>query len=176
MGKHRNRLSQSQAPNGGSLSIQLPLPVLGLFIDTREAFHELCIKTGREVLVAMMEADREGLCGPKGVHQPGRRAWRGGSTAGRVTLGGRQIEMPRLRARSAEGELSLASFSWAASRDPLNAHTMEAIGAGVSTRKYHRTLDPLPFGMVEHATSRAALSANMTETPAPLGITVGRGR
>lgn len=158
MSKHRSRCRESQAPDQGSLSIQIPLPVLGVLVDTREAFHELCIETGREVLLAMMEADREALCGPRGAHQVQRRAWRAGSTGSRVTLGGRQIEMPRLRARSAEGELGLSSFRWAASRDPLNAHTMEAIGAGVSTRKYRRTLDPLPVGIAEHATSSSAVS------------------
>ena len=101
---------------------------------------------------------REALCGRKGRHQSERRAWRGGSAASRVTLGGRQIDMPRLRARSDQGELGLSSFRWAASRDPLNAHTLEAIAAGVSTRRYARTLDPLPAGIAEYATSSSAVS------------------
>ena len=37
-----------------------------------------------------MEGDREDLCGPKGRHQAERPAWRGGSVASQVTLGGRQ--------------------------------------------------------------------------------------
>ena len=57
-----------------------------------------------------MEADREVLCGPKGRHQVERPAWRGGSVDSQVTLGGRQVELPRLRVRSAEGEVPLASF------------------------------------------------------------------
>ena len=147
-----------QAPRVGSIRIELPTPVLGAFIDTRAAFHELCIQTGQEVLVAMMEADREALCGVKGRHQPERGAWRAGSVGSRVTLGGRQIELPRLRVRDAEGECSLSSFRWAAARDPLNAHTVDAIAAGVSTRKYPRTLDPLPAGMAEYAISRSDVS------------------
>ena len=55
-----------------------------------------------------------------------------------MTFGGRQIDMPRLRARSDQGELSLSSFQWAATKDPLNAHTIEAVAAGVSTRQYAR--------------------------------------
>ena len=38
-----------------------------------------CDRTGLQVLEAMMEADREILCGPKGSHQVERSAWRGGS-------------------------------------------------------------------------------------------------
>ena len=106
----------------------------------------------------MMEADREGLCGPKGRHQANRRAWRGGSTSSRVTLGGRQVELARLRVRSHQGEAALASFQWASATDAMDAHTLEAIAAGVSTRRYRQTLDPLPEAMDEHCTSRSAVS------------------
>lgn len=158
MAKHRSRSTQSQAPGRESLVVELPMPVLGAVLDAREAFHELCIETGRRTLLAMMEADREALCGPRGRHDAGRRAGRGGSAPSRVTLGGRQVQIPRLRARSPERELPLPSFIWAAGRDPLDAHTMEAMAAGVSTRRYRRTLDPLPEHMPEHATSRSAVS------------------
>ena len=47
--------------------------------------------------------------------------------------------------RSVEsGELQLASYEWATDRDPLDAATMHAIAAGVSTRRYAGTLDQLP--------------------------------
>ena len=92
----------------------------------------------------MMEVDRDALCGPKGRHQVERPAWRGGSVDSQVTLGGRQVEVPRLRVRSAAGEVPLASFQWAASTDPLDEHTLAAVAAGVSTRRYASTLDPVP--------------------------------
>ena len=78
MWKNRSRRGENQAPERKSLTVQVPLPFLGALSDTREAFHELCIRTGQQVLRAMMEADREALCGPKGRYQEGRRAWRGG--------------------------------------------------------------------------------------------------
>ena len=158
MAKHRRGGRGIQGGNGKSVTVDVPLPLLGVVLDTREVFHELCIRTGREVLLAMMEADREALCGPKGRHQANRRAWRGGSTSSRVTLGGRQVELPRLRVRGAEGEATLASFQWASSTDAMDAHTLEAIAAGVSTRGYPRTLDPLPESMNEHGISRSAVS------------------
>ena len=148
----------NQAGSAKSITVDVPLPLLGVVLDTREAFHELCIRTGREVLLAMMEADREGLCGPKGRHQANRRAWRGGSTSSRVTLGGRQVELARLRVRSPQGEAALASFQWASATDAMDAHTLEAIAAGVSTRRYRQTLDPLPEAMDEHCVSRSAVS------------------
>ena len=96
MAKHDRREPSGQAPEARPVTIQVPLPVLGVVHGVREAFHSLCIATGLQVLEAMMEADREALCGPKGRHQVERSAWRGGSTESQVTLGGRQVEMPRL--------------------------------------------------------------------------------
>ena len=158
MAKHRSGSKQSQALSQKSLTVELPVPVLGVVLDAREAFHELCIRTGEEVLLGMMERERERLCGAKGKHRGEREAWRGGSTPSRVTLGGRQIEMPRLRVRGAHGERTLASFQWAASKDPIDAHTMEAVTAGVSARGYRRTLDPLPAEVAQHSTSRSSVS------------------
>ena len=122
------------------------MPLLGVLTDTREAFHELGVRTGQQVLLAMMEADREALCGPKGRHQRGRRSWRGANTSSRVTLG-RQVELPRLRVRSPRGEVALASFQRASSTDAMDAHAMEAVASGVSTRNCPRTLDPIPDAM-----------------------------
>ena len=109
MAKHDRRKTSGQPPSSRPVTIQVPLPVLGVINGVRESFHGLCIATGLQVLEAMMEADREALCGPKGRHQVERPAWRGGSVDSQVTLGGRQVEVPRLRVRSTDGEVPLAS-------------------------------------------------------------------
>ena len=132
--------------------------LLGVLNGVREALHGLCITTGIQVLQAMMEGDREDLCGPKGRHQVERPAWRGGSAASQVTLGGRQVGVPRLRVRSAAGEVPLPSFQWAAATDPLDEHTLAAVAAGVSTRRYAGTLDQTPAEVAERGTSSSAVS------------------
>src|SRR5215475_5423603 len=140
-------------------TVQVPLPLLDVLADTRTAFFGLCLDAGQQVLRTMMEQDRERLCGPKHVPNPARCAVRGGSTRGEVTLGGRRILVPRLRARSVDGhELTLPSFAYAAGRDPLDARTLEAIAIGVTTRKYSRALDPLPTGTRERAVSKRSVS------------------
>ena len=58
MAKHRSRGRGIQAGNGKSIRVDVPLPLLSVVLDTREAFHELCIRTGREVLLAMMQSSR----------------------------------------------------------------------------------------------------------------------
>ena len=63
------------------------------------------------------------------------------------------------RARSLEhGELALPSYAWAAERDPLDAATMHAIAAGVSTRRYAGTLDQLPPPEAARSASKSAVS------------------
>ena len=147
----------SAAP--GTVTVQMPLPVVAAMTDVRQSFHALCIDAGRQVLGAMMEHERTALCGPKWTPNPEREAHRGGNTRSLVVLGGRQIEMRRPRVRSRAGhECALPSYRWAAARDPLDQHTVEAIACGVSTRKYPRTLDPLPHPEREVAVSRSAVS------------------
>jgi len=156
--------------------VQISMPVQGVLRDVRHAFLGLCINAGQRVLAAMMEADRVALCGTKGVPNEGRRATRGGSTASRVVLGGQRIAVRRLRARSLdEGELALPAFEWAAAADPLDAATLAAIAAGVSTRRYATTQEPVPAQHHPSATSKSAVSRRFVQlSEEQLGQWLGR--
>ena len=139
--------------------VQLSLPIQGVLQDVKHAFYGLCINAGKQVLVALMEADRVALCGPKGVPRADRRAVRGGSTGSAVVLGGQRIGVRRPRVRSyEEGELQLPTFAWAAATDPLDTATMAAIAAGVSMRRYGSTLEALPPPEKARSISKSATS------------------
>jgi transposase-like protein len=141
------------------VSVQVPLPLLDVLADMKTSFFGLCLTAGQQVFQAMMAQDREQLCGPKNVPNPDRRALRSGSAPSEVVVGGRRIALPRLRARSMAGqELPLPSFRYASAHDPLDAYTLDQIAIGVATRKYRRTLDPLPAGVAERAISKSAVS------------------
>ena len=143
----------------GHVEVQMSLPMASVLRDVRHAFFGLCVHAGKHVLAAMMEADRQVLCGPKGRPDAGRRAYRGGHTRSNVVLGGQRIGVERPRVRSVESvELSLPTFEWAAATDPLDRATMHAIAAGVSTRRYRGTVDELPEGEVSSSTSKSAVS------------------
>ena len=140
-------------------SVQVTVPVASVLRDVRSAFFGLCVNAGKAVLGAMMEAERSALCGPKGVPDAERAAYRGGHTRSWVTLGGRRIAIARPRARAVQaGELALPTFTWAAEDDALNAVTMAAMAAQVSTRRYQSTLDPLPPTQLQCAVSKSAVS------------------
>lgn len=163
----KRRADQASAPPG--VTVQMPLPVIEMLAGIGEHFFELCVHAGQRVLHAMMEADRTEQCGPKWIADAARTAQRAGSTASAVTLGGRRIVLRRLRARSRAGtELALPSFTWAAARDPLERRTLEAMAIGVSTRRYARSLDPLPADVEERATSKSAVSRRFVARSAAL--------
>lgn len=156
--------TKSKARACAQPQVQISMPLQGVLQDVQQAFYGLCIEAGRRVLDVMMEADREALCGPKGVPDAQRRAVRGGHTSSRVVLGGQRIDIRRPRARALDGgELPLPTFAWAAGADPLNAATLSAVAAGVSTRRYASTLGPLPPKVRRSCASKSAVSRRFKE-------------
>jgi transposase-like protein len=140
-------------------TVEIPLPLLGAFVNIERSFFDLCIDAGQQVLASMMEQDREDLCGPRWKRDPDRKAGRAGTTRSEVSLGGRRIAIGRPRVRSQEGEeLGLPSFAFASSRDPLDRHTLDAVACGVSTRKYARSLGALPEEIDERSVSKSSVS------------------
>jgi putative transposase len=148
---------------------QRPLGILGVLRDVEHAFEGLCLQAGLQVLHELMEQDRTELCGPKGVPDKDRRAVRGGTTPASVVLRGQRIpiERPRVRDRH-RGEVALPSYQWASERDPLDAATMAAVAAGVSTRRYasiERTV-PDPFAAKRDATAKSSVSRRFVDKSA----------
>lgn len=160
MKKSRTKPRRGQTePAPAQVTIQMPLPLAETFSRLQDHFFELCLAAGQHALTAMMEADRTRACGPKWTSDAARTARRAGSTPSPVTLGGRRIVVTRLRARTVAGrEVALPSFVGVAHRDPLERRTMEAVAVGVATRRYGRSLDPLPADIPERATSKSAVS------------------
>jgi hypothetical protein len=70
---------------------------------------------------------------------------RHGREDGEVTLGGRRVEVKRPRVRTADGEaeVPLSTYEHFADRDPLRRVVLERMLAGVSTRRYRRTQEPV---------------------------------
>ena len=113
--------------------------------DVREGLLAIAVGAGLQVMTAMMAADVDGLCGPRGKHDPERTATRHGSEAGSVTLGGRRLAVrrPRMRAADGSGELPIASYEAFSSTQMLGRKAMEQMLAGLSTRRYQVGLEPV---------------------------------
>ena len=84
-----------------------------------------------------------------------------------MTLGGRRLAVERPRVRSCDGqaEVRLATCEHFADRDPLTKVVLEQMLAGVSTRRYRRTQEPVgqEVERAARSTSRSAVSRTFVE-------------
>ncbi len=128
----------------------------------KEGLLALSVGVGLGVLHEIMEAEVCEVVGPKGKHNPDRAAVRHGHDDGEVTLGGRRVPVSRPRARSADGEheVELQSYAHFAARDRLSDVMLERMLAGVATRRYARTGEPVgtEVDQAARSTSKSAVS------------------
>ena len=145
----------------------------------KEGLLALSVGVGLGVLAELMEEEVDEVVGPKGKHDPERAAVRHGHEAGEVTLGGRRVQVDRPRVRSVDGraEVRLATYELFADRDPLTRSVLERMLAGVSTRRYQRTQEPVGAEVERAArsTSKSSVSRMLVErTRQSLGELISR--
>lgn len=117
------------------------------------------IDAGYRVFLELLEEERELLCGPRYAHNGGRQAYRHGFDKGSLVFGGRKISVPKPRVRSLDGkEMELETWRETSATDPLEERVMEQILAGVTTRKYSRSLEAAPAEVKTSSESRSSVS------------------
>jgi putative transposase len=128
----------------------------------KDGLLALSVGVGLGVLSEMMEAELDEVVGLKHAKDEQRTAVRHGHTDGEVTLGGRRVAVKRPRARTVddEHEVPLATYEYFADRDPLTRVVLEQMLAGVSTRRFTRTREPVgeEVGAGERSASKSAVS------------------
>ena len=147
--------------------------------SAKEGLLALSVGVGLGVLAELMEEEVVDVVGAKGKHDAERVAVRHGHEAGEVTLGGRRVAVERPRVRSADGraELPLQTYAHFADRDPLTKSVLERMLAGVSTRRYRRTQEPVGelVEQTARSTSRSSVSRSFVErTRRSLGELISR--
>ncbi len=146
---------------GKSIDVQLELP---LRERLREELHGVVISLGIQGIIAMLEEERAALCGPRYVHDPGREANRAGTAPASMPLGGRLVQVRRPRVVDREGrEVPLATWTDLRGTDPLDRRVLEQMTLGVATRKYARSLEPLPEELSPSGASKSAVSRRFVE-------------
>jgi putative transposase len=127
----------------------------------KEGLLALSVGVGLGVLAELMDEEVEEVVGPKGRHDAGRGAVRHGHEDGSVTFGGRRVAVKRPRVRSADGseEVPLQTYVQFADRDALSGVVLERMLAGVSTRRYARTQEPVgeDIERASRSTSKSAV-------------------
>ena len=139
----------------------------------QEGLLAASVAIGLDVMSEFMESEVTEVAGPKAKHNADRAAYRHGGEDATVTLGGRRVAVRRPRVRSVDGaEVHLESYDTFASTDLLTAHTVAAMMAGLSTRRYEHALEPVGTDVTAKAssTSRSAVSRRfVTATAERLG-------
>jgi len=136
-----------------------------VIVALKDGLRELVVSSGMQVLEALLEDDRERLCGPTRKQQIEREAYRYGYDQGQLVMGGRKVSVPKPRVRRvAGGEVPLPTWEAFRGTDPLNERVVEQMLCGVSTRKYERSLEPLDeerkaIGVKKSSVSRRFISA-----------------
>ena len=134
------------------------LPLVDLLVDARSELFELAVRSGLKVLETMLEEDRTAVCGPRYAHVADRQAVRAGTVQSEVVLGGRKVTVRRPRVRAGGQEVALPTFQAMADVDPLNRRVVEQMLVGVATRRYARSLEPVPAAIRSRGTSKSAVS------------------
>ena len=157
----------------GEASGELALPprvqeALGQLVGSaKEGLLALSVGVGLGVLAELLEEEVVDVVGARGKHDPERTAVRHGHEAGEVTLGDRRVGVcrPRVRSADARSEVRLRTYDYFADRDPLTKAVMERVLAGVSTRRYRRTQEPVGSEVERAArsTSRSSVSRTFIE-------------
>ena len=152
----------------GKDAVEEPLPprvqeALGQLVGAaKEGLLALSVGVGLGVLSELMEEEVDDVVGPKGKHDADRMAVRHGHEDGEVTLGGRRVAVKRPRVRSADGEaeVPLSTYQHFADRDPLSRLVLEQMLAGVSTRRFGRTREPV--GTEVEASARSTSKSSVS--------------
>ena len=164
----RSNVPLAQASVEGVVLPERVQEALGQLVGSaKEGLLALSVGVGLGVLAELLEEEVVEVVGAKGKHDPERTAVRHGHESGEVTLGGRRVAVERPRVRSADGraEIGLQTYEHFADRDRLSRVVLERMLAGVSTRRYRRTQEPVGSEVEQAArsTSRSAVSRTFVE-------------
>jgi len=159
-----------EAARLAGLSLQPRLPLDDLEGAIRDGLMAFSCATGLVVLAEMMEQERTALCGPKGKHDRERFAERNGAAPGSVVLGGRRVPISRPRAVRSDGggEVGLESYAVFSTADLLSELALEAMLAGVATRRHRLVAEPIgaELEQVANGDSKSAISRRFTQATA----------
>jgi transposase-like protein len=144
---------------GKSISEFAPVCVSVGASEAGVVFREFISVQVREIIIGVMTAEVEFLCGPYRQPEPEGEFFRSGSAPGYVLHEGRRqdIRRPRVRKCSAFGgsrEAALASYAEAQEPGELRRRILEALQAGVSTREQSRLHGKDTLGVSKSAVSR----------------------
>jgi putative transposase len=168
MGTYHSGLNVVPSSRAKQLAAELKMPkAVTIAMDDlagacQEGLLALCVGAGLTVMHCLIEESVTAVDGPKGKHDPARRATRHGGEDGAVTLGGRRVPIRRPRVRTIDGraEVPIPAYDLFASRDLLTQMAVARMLASLSTRRYPVGLEPVGSEVEAAATGTSKSAAS----------------
>ena len=145
----------------GRVQLELPVSVGEIIDGVSDEIERLSGEAGLLIMKAVMNGEVESLAGPKGRHDPDRRATRWTQQRGYVVLAGKKVPVSKPRLRDLEGhEVRLKSYERFQSPPRRQRSVMNKLIHGISTRKYDQAIENFTDG---YGISRSAVSRELIQ-------------
>ncbi len=146
----------------GRVQVELPVSVAEIIDGVSDEIERLSGEAGLLIMQAVMNSEVESLSGPKGKHDPDRRATRWTRQRGYVVLAGKKVPVSKPRLRDLEGhEVRLKSYERFQSPPRRQRSVFNKLIHGISTRKYDQAIEDFTdgYGISKSAVSRELIQA-----------------
>lgn len=146
----------------GGVQVELPVSLAEIIAGVSDDIERLSGEAGLLIMNAVMQAEVEALAGPKGKHDPDRRATRWATQGGYVVVAGKKVAVTKPRLRDPEGrEVGLKSYQRFQSAPRRQRSIFNKLINGISTRKYDQAIEDFTdgYGISKSAVSRELIQA-----------------
>ena len=151
------RVVSKQELQASDLPERVTVALTELAGAARQGLLALSVGVGLAVVEEIFREEVTRLAGPRGRHDPDRAANRHGREQRQLMLGGRRVAASKPRVRATTGEELPLTYRAFAGRDLLTEAALERMLAGLSSRRYEASLEPMGE-LASCGTSRSAVS------------------
>ena len=143
------------------VQIELPVSLAEIIEGVSDDIEQLSGEAGLLIMHAVMQGEVEALAGPKGKHDPDRKATRWTKQGGYVVIAGKKVPVTKQRLRDLEGhEVGLKSYQRFQSPPRRQRSIYKKLINGISTRKYDSAIEDFTDG---YGISKSALSRELIQ-------------
>lgn len=161
---HGQSLRGKQGTGRAALPTQVQVTLDELLGATKEGLLAFSVVVGLQVMQQMLAEEVAAIVGPRGKHNPSRRASRHGTEDGSVVLGGRRVAIKRPRARTTDGkEVQLETYEAFQDENLLTTLALERMIHGLSTRRYEHGLEPVGTSLPARGTAKSTVSRRFVQ-------------
>jgi len=146
----------------GRVQVELPVSLVEVIGGVSGEVERLAGEAVVLIMKAVMDGEVASLAGPKGKHDPDRKATRWAGQQGYVVLAGKKVNLLRPRVRDLEGhEVDLKSYRRFQSPPRRQRSIHRKLIHGISTRKYERAIEEFTdgYGISKSAVIRELIAA-----------------